>query len=144
MIFSLTLIVRNKLWIDYTIEGHLATLSSLELNHSLTAQTLMSCRQDLHHLVRPNPQGDHHGGRVSEGHLVKQVWPLREVHEQASGEVASPWDRELRRREMGKTQKDPEPCIPSRKAQGTVLKLASSCHKLLQAFSFRLSVLQSA
>lgn len=104
-------------------------------------------RQDLHHVVWPNPEGDHHGGRVSEGHLVKQVWPLREVHEQASGEVASPWDRELRRREMGKTQKDPEPCIPSRKAQGTKLaaKLAvKNSPETLQAFSFRLSVLQSA
>jgi hypothetical protein len=83
----------------------------------LTAQTL-NCRQHLYYLVRADSQGGNHGGRVSQRHPIEQVWPLREVHEQASREDDRPRGCELRRREMGQTQEDPEPRVPSREAQG--------------------------
>jgi len=89
----------------------------------------VNCRQHLYHLVRTNSEGGHHGGRVSQRHPIKQVWSLREVHEQASRETARPWACDLRRREMGKTEKDPEPRIPSRKAQGYLTSF-------IQAISF--------
>lgn len=90
----------------------------------LTAQTL-NCRQHLYYLVRTDSQGGHHGGRVSQRHPIKQVWPLREVHEQASREDDRPRGRELRRREMGQTQEDPEPRVPSREAQGWLVWLSN-------------------
>lgn len=63
-------------------------------------------------------KGEHHGPRADKGNSVQQVWSLRKARPKPTHQNVRHRGCNLRGREMGQTQKDSQPCIPSREIKG--------------------------
>ena len=86
--------------------------------HAVPLQPRPGARQDVLLLVRAGSQRDNHRSRAGQGLALQQVRPLREAPVPGLDKAALRRTHEPRGPEMGQAQEDPQPCIPSREAQG--------------------------
>lgn len=86
-------------------------------------------RQNVYYLGWNTSKGEHHGPRADKGSSVQQVWSLCKARVEPTHKIVGNRACKLRWREMGQTQEDSQPRIPSGEIKG-LLSTVADLHRV--------------